>query len=234
MENKWLLFFFVISLIAIILCIIQPFYSSLSLSKINAINNASLAIATGYASGYIIYFLSVIVPKAYRMAPILSISKDNFRYARDVIGGFFLEKGGPFEINKKEVDDLILFLGVTPSTSNEFVLDRMIISNLHEHINKAQSYLQFVISQADYLDDDDIVKIKDAMTTYNSIESRLSGRIKSTKEIELTNLDHVIKDQLMQNSLFFYKDEVTIIIKDLQGLYETFDCLYQKYEDYSK
>ena len=94
MENKCLLFFFVISLVAIILCIIQPFYSSLSLSKINAINNASLAIATGYASGYIIYFLSVIVPKASRVAPIISISKDNFRYARDEIGGFFLEKGG--------------------------------------------------------------------------------------------------------------------------------------------
>lgn len=229
-ENCWLAILFVISLVIILLCIFKPIYVDWTTSQINTINDVLLAISTGYASGYIIYILSVLVPKALRMIPILFITKENIRYARDEISAFFLNHGGPAEIDKKKVIELVSFF--TKEEEHDFYyLEKSICEKLHEHIAKAMDYMQLVISQADYLDVSDIKSIKTIMKVENNLESRLRDRMDTIKEIESMELKQETKDEKSSNSQVYHKNEIVKIVKDIQVAYTTLDEIYKKYEE---
>ncbi len=228
-EHSCLVILFVISIAVIFLCIFKPIYVEWNTSQIDSINDAMLSIATGYVSGYIIYYLSVLLPKASRMTPVLNILTENIRYARDEISAFFVNHGGPAEIDKQTVIELITFFSLKKEHDMYFI-ETDICDRLHGHVMKAIEYLQFVISQADYLDDHDIENIKTIIKSENSLESRLRDRIETIKEIELMSSNQNIKNEIRNNCQLYHKNEVIKIVEDIQKIYTVLNNLHKKYE----
>lgn len=190
------------------------------------------ALAESYTAGYVFYLFSVLYPKAVRITPIIDISKENLRSARDLISGFFVDRGGYEELNKIEVIHLI------PSVAkdlgnNRYEIDEITKKELYSIIRLASEYIQSVIFESEYLDSKDVNVLKEIVKTARKIEARVDRTNELTEEKvieEMRCVDKKTAENLETNKNVHYKDDVTSLIKDLISLYANLDKIYKKYE----
>lgn len=217
--RQWkLLISVLLFILIIVLCFIKPFYANWHSETIGAFNNCVLAIATSYVSGYIFYVFTVVIPKANRMKSIMDITKDNLRYARDTVCGFFLDRGGPYDFIKEGNDILIQYVAHNRD-NNIYVIDDRICNMLITVIDQVQKYMQFVTSYSDYLQDDDVKTIKIIMDKTRSLESRMNDRHNNTELLNSLSYEEVyMREQDLQNLQTYHIDEIYDIIIDLKEL----------------
>lgn len=141
----------------------------------DAINEILFAISGGYISGYIIYLLSVLVPKAKRQRSRLRIIKDICWYAKGEIE--FLIRGDA----TKNKEDVLAFLKegsqlrkVPESDGGDFYEIKFQKTEYIMHfLNYLSSTLNTVMQHSDYLDDKNLHLIAEIMSRVNKITSRL-------------------------------------------------------------
>lgn len=222
-EQRCLLILSILALLVFFFTI-KPLQINIPESWIDAFRQCLLTISGSFVSGYIFYVFSVLLPKAIRMGPIIEISKENLRYARDEIVGLFFEHGGPSDILNAKTEELIKYIA-EPHDNDMYVIHDNACKYLHGVTKQVKEYMQFVISHSDYLLDEDINRLKDIISHLRNVECRLRQWDNSEEEIKAIPYDNVSKGVDVHNAQSHHINEVLDVIDKLKIIYEELNHL---------
>lgn len=225
-EQCWLAVAAFTSLIVLALIVLKPFTVDWPQSVADACNEVILAIFGSFFSGYVFYILSVLLPKAVRMESILSISKENIRYAKDEIIGLFFDNGGPSDIMNAGSEQLIQCIAI-PKENGMYLIHDLRCQQIHHSIIRVQDYLQYVITHSDYLLDRNLNQIKDIMDALRDIEVRMRERHNSLDDLKhIPETERLFENEDRRNIQTYGLEEIKSIIDTLRSLYSKIVALY--------
>lgn len=225
-DQCWLAVTAFISLIVLALVVLKPFTVDWPQSVADACNEEVLAIFGSLFSGYVFYILSVLLPKAIRMESILSIAKENLRYAKDEIIGLFLDNGGPSDIINADSEQLIQYIAHYKENGMYLIPD-LRCQQIHRCVIQVQDYLQYVISHSDFLFDRNLNQIKNIMDSLRNIEVRMRDRHNSLENLIYTpETEKLSKNEDYRNNQTYGEEEIELIIDTLRSIYSEVEALY--------
>ena len=163
LKETCLSMLWVLSIVIAFLCKTDIFkfdFEWLTYEYANAINEIIFAVTCGYISGYIIYLLSVIVPKVKRKKTILTIFKERLWYMKGEIES---QMCGENTDNVEIVTNYIKKNAQWNEKMNAYQIRSYNVKYLLSFMNSIVSTLNSIMSFADYLDDKDLKLIGETM-----------------------------------------------------------------------
>ena len=197
--------------------------------NVQFVNNAITTIANGYICSFIFYVMTILWPKAKRSVPILEIAKEDIRYARDLIRGFFMDNGGKIEVNSMSDDEIIECISVKLNAI-AYSIDKKETEWLFltEIIDRINSYLQFIKSESEYIGLDNLRKLKDVDNYLHVSHTLLNDYVIDYKRLEKDITDKEQKESIRKEKLNISIDDLSKLASSLKKLYISLDELHSK------
>lgn len=173
--------------------------------------------------------MTILWPKAKRSGPILEIAKEDIRYARDLIRGFFMDNGGKIEVNSMSDDEIIECISVKLNAI-AYSIDKKETEWLFltEIIDRINSYLQFIKSESEYIGLDNLRKLKDVDNYLHVSHTLLNDYVIDYKRLEKDITDKEQKESIRKEKLNISIDDLSKLASSLKKLYISLDELHSK------
>ena len=183
-----------------------------SSKNIEFVNTTLSTLAGGYICSFIFFVLTILIPKENKARPILDMAKEEIIYAKDTIGGFFMDNGGVFDVNDMNICQIIKCLAKNTDNDMFSIMEKETEwCELLKILSQVESNLHFIQTLSDYLDDDNLERLNRIMKCW-----RKSYYLLNDKKIDYARLYADIDEETMRNDT--RRRELIVNEKDLEIL----------------
>lgn len=196
---------------------------------VDFVNKTLSAIACGYICSYIFYVLTVLWSKAEKIMPILDIAKEDIRYAKDSIGGFFMNNGGCNDVKAMTVYEILNCLADKKDNLTVFYTivkketEWLMLLNIVEQI---RNNLQFIKNESDYLNFENLDRIKAVEENWRISYTLLSSRKINYARLIIDENEKTEIDKIVERELTISKGDLTKLSKNIKELYKNLEDLH--------
>ncbi len=204
-----------------------------SSETVGFVNKTLYAIACSYICSYIFYVLTVLWPKAERTVPIMDITKVDMRFAKDIIGGFFMENGGRNDVNSMTIDEVkYCIIGKTNAPLvNSHGMYSIVGKEtewivLLNQVDQVKGYFQFIQTVPEYLTIENLNRIKVIKVNWHVSHTILSNHIINYERLgkdidDVTEIEKIRKQILSINN-----DDLLRLAENIKKMYYNIEDLY--------
>ena len=182
------------------------------------IKEAFNSIAGSFIAGYLFYIFSVLLPKSKKLPPVLGLSCQQIRYAKEGLD----EKS--HVICYKDAKEFML--NAKNETCGSYELTQMNCRYILQAVKDVNMFIQYPMSKVEYLDNEDVKRLSKTAQLVTKSISRLSDAL----QIDFLSSENIKIIGVQQPGKAYLDDKDVAIIKEIATLLEEIYNNLKKYE----